>query len=191
MTSSYTENNMEIDENDIIRRIQNGETELFQILSNIYLPIINNYISLWDSSQIDREDLIQEALLSLYVATGVYNFKLSSFKTFASICIKRSIISSLRHLSQKKQIPSSLITSLDDIEVFGEDNPEISFIDKESYISFSDKIRLCLSSFEYSVLTAYLKYGDYSKICTKLNTGTKEVNNALQRARKKIKKINR
>ena len=64
MTFSYTENNMEIDENDIIRRIQNGETELFQILSNIYLPIINNYISLWDCSQIDREDLIQEALLS-------------------------------------------------------------------------------------------------------------------------------
>ena len=84
---------MEIDENYIIRRIQNGDTELFQTLSNIYIPIINNYVSLWDCSQIDREDLVQEALLSLYVATGVYDFKSSSFKNFASICINRSIIS--------------------------------------------------------------------------------------------------
>ena len=66
-----------------------------------------------------------------------------------------------------------------------------SFINKEDFIRFSDKIKLTLSSFEYCVLAAYLKYGNYSEVAQDQNVTVKEVNNALQRARKKIRKINR
>lgn len=181
----------EIDENELLHKIKNGDTDCFQLLTKRYLPTINYYISLLGCSENDREDLTQEALMALYSAAGVYDFSSASFSTFASVCIKRSIISSLRRFSGKRNIPQSLITTLDENTVDDEQNPEIKVIDKESYILFSDKIKLTLSSFEYSVLTAYLRYGSYTDIANILSVSVKDVNNALQRARKKIRKINR
>ncbi len=182
---------LEIDENEIIRKIKNGDTDCFQLLTKQYLPIINYYISVLNCSDNDREDLTQEALMALYSAVRVYDYSSASFSTFASVCIKRSIISSLRRFSGKRNIPQSLITSLDENIVDDEQNPEIKVIDKESYIHFSDKIKLTLSSFEYSVLIAYLRYGSYTDVADILSVSVKDVNNALHRARKKIRKINR
>ncbi|MEE0841016.1 MAG: sigma-70 family RNA polymerase sigma factor, partial [Acutalibacteraceae bacterium] len=159
----------EIDENELIHKIKNGDTDCFQLLAKRYLSVINYYISVFNCSENDREDLTQEALLALYSAAGVYDFSSSSFSTFASVCIKRSIISSIRRISGKKNVPQSAIVTLDEITVDSEQNPESKVINKESYIHFSDKIRLLLSSFEYSVLTAYLRLGSYTEIADALN----------------------
>ncbi len=181
----------EIDENELLRKIKKGNTDCFQQLTKHYLPTINYFLSVLNCSENDREDLTQEALMALYSAAGVYDFSSSSFSTFASVCIKRSIISSLRRFSGKKNIPQSVIVALDENTIDSEQNPESTVINKESYIHFSDKIKLSLSSFEYSVLTAYLRYGSYTDIANSLGVSVKDVNNALQRARKKIRKINR
>ena len=71
----------EIDENELIHKIKNGDTDCFQLLAKRYLSVINYYISVFNSSENDREDLTQEALLALYSAAGVYDFSSSSFST--------------------------------------------------------------------------------------------------------------
>ena len=76
----------------------------------------------------------------------------------------------------------------DDTVLIDDNNPESTFLDKENITDLTDKIKLSLSSFEYKVLTAYLKYGSYSETATALCVSSKDVNNALHRARKKIKK---
>ena len=181
----------EIEENEAIRRVQSGETEYFHFISSRYLPTINYMVSTFDIQSSDREDLIQEGLMALYGAVGVYDFTSASFATFASVCIKRGIISALRSMYKKGNIPQSLITSIDEVSLVYDSDPENTFINKEDFIRFSDKIKLTLSSFEYCVLAAYLKYGNYSEVAQDQNVTVKEVNNALQRARKKIRKINR
>lgn len=179
------------DENDIIRRIQNGETDLFLTISAKYLPVINYYVSALDFNLSDRDDIIQEGLMALYSATRVYDFSSASFSTFASVCIKRSLLSALRHIYQKKHIPAHLIDNIDDISVIDGLGPEEAVINNESFTYFLDKIKLSLSSFEYSVLAAYLKFGNYNETADYLNVSVKNINNALQRIRKKILKINR
>ncbi|MEE0946095.1 MAG: sigma-70 family RNA polymerase sigma factor [Acutalibacteraceae bacterium] len=180
-----------IDENKLVAEIQEGNTDSFQIISKRYMPVINYYLSAFNCSDNDKDDITQEALLALYSAAGVYNFSSASFSTFASVCIKRSIITSLRKLSGKKNIPNSLLTSIDENIESADVDPENAVINKESYIHFLDKIKFTLSSFEYNVITAYLRFGTYVDVAQALGIDVKDVNNALHRARKKIRKINR
>lgn len=189
----FPENYSETVENEIICRIQNGDTELFSIISNRYLEHINYLISSINDSEVDREDLVQEGLLALYFAVSVYDFSSASFNTFATVCIKRSLISAIRRGCAKKRIPKNLFDSLDDFNDLksNEFGPEDVIINKESFVYFLDKIKLKLSSFEYSVLVSYLKYGNYRDVSKNLSVPVKNIDNALQRIRKKIGKINR
>ncbi len=184
------ENYSDIEENEIIRRIQNGDSEAFSIISSRYFPLINFFVSSLNCSEDDREDLTQEGLLALYSAVGVYDFSSASFKTFASVCIKRGLISELRRISRKKRLPQELPQNFEEIKT-DEFGPEEVFINKENFIHLLDKIKLSLSSFEYAVLSAYLKYGNYNEVADMLCVSVKRIDNALQRVRKKISKINR
>lgn len=191
MSEVYEYNGTVLSESELIRRIKDGETQLFPILSDKFLSVIHYCLSSFNSIEFDKDDLVQEGLIALYCAVGVYDSSISSFKTFASVCIKRGIISAIRRFSKKKHIPSVMVSSLEDVELYSDDNPEEFIIDKEDFYYLTDRIKLLLSSFEYSVLGAYLKYGNYSDVCKNLSITNKELNNALQRIRKKIIKISR
>lgn len=188
MAEIYFYENEEFDENTLVLRIQKGEDKLFSLLTASYLPTINSLVSALNCASSDKEDYVQIGLLSLYGAVGAYDFTSASFKTFASLCIQRAIVSELRHISSKKQIPKDVIISIDDTDVFDINDPESAIINKESINLLTDKIRLCLSAFEYKVLNLYLKLGNYGEVADFLNISAKDVGNALQRARKKIKK---
>ena len=188
MAETYFYNNEEFDENTLVLRIQKGEDELFSLLTAAYLPIIDLFVSALNCAASDKEDFVQIGLLSLYGAVGAYDFSSATFKTFASLCIRRAISSELRRISSKKQIPRDAIVSIDDADVFDINDPESALICKESVNMLTDRIRLSLSAYEYKVLNAYLKLGNYGEVATLLKITVKDVNNALQRARKKIKK---
>lgn len=177
-----------ISENELILRIRSGEKDLFSHVCTAYMPLINSCISLLNCSESDREDFLQIGLLALAGCVELYDFNSSSFSTFVSVCVKRSILSELRRISAKKQIPSSAIVNIDECDLFDATNPETSFINKENAQNLNNKIRNTLSALEYKVLTAYLTFNNYSAVASALNIGQKDVNNALQRARKKIKK---
>lgn len=188
MSETYLYNGEDIEVNQLILKIRNGEEELFSLITAEYLPVINKFVSLIDCSDADKDDFVQVGLLALCGAIDAYDFKSSSFSTFASLCIKRAILSELRHISSKKHIPKTALINIDDNVLIDDNNPESTFLDKENITDLTDKIKLSLSSFEYKVLTAYLKYGSYSETATALCVSSKDVNNALHRARKKIKK---
>ena len=63
-----------------------------------------------------------------------------------------------------------------------------SFIDKESIEALNKNIKSTLSVLEYKVLTSYLMFNSYSAVAKSLSISQKDVSNALQRARNKIKK---
>ena len=188
MSKTYFCNGEEIDENQLILRIRNGEEKLFSHITSSYLPIVYKYISLLNCSDIDKDDFVQIGLLALYGAVNAYDFTSASFATFASLCIRRAIISELRYISSKNQLSKDMFSNISDAELLNDNDPESAFIDKESINVLTDNIKLTLSAFEYNVLTAYLKFGNYSEVAKALAITPKEINNALQRARKKIRK---
>ena len=185
---TYTLPNEVISENELILRIRSGEKDLFSYICTAYMPLINYYVSSLDCSEMDREDFLQVGLLALSGCVDLYDFTSSSFSTFVGVCVKRALLSELRRLFAKKQIPSSALVDINDCEIADSIDPESSFIDKENAEMLNSKIKTALSKLEYRVLTAYLTYGSYSAVAEALSVSQKDVNNALQRARKKIKK---
>lgn len=181
---------VEIDENlsdiDIVNLVKTGNFEPIGVLINRYYPTIVSYVNQFCPEEL-KEDAVQEATFALYSAIKGYDSQKSSFSTFAGICIKRSVISSLKSHNRKKAVPSDLMWSIDDVEIADSNSPEKIFFDRNDYETLTDSIKLELSSMEYKVLQLYISGYRYSVIAERLNITEKSVNNALSRIRKKLK----
>ena len=187
MSINFVENNNKISDDEILAAINGGNYELISVVINRYLPLIINITKQY-LPQTQVEDAVQEATFALYSAMKNYDSAKSSFSTFATTCIKRSVISQIRKTNALKSIPQDLITSIEDVEITDINSPEAILIEKENYKAFTDNIKLELSSMEYSVLQLFLEGKSYSDIAQMLKISEKSVDNALARIRKKLKK---
>lgn len=145
----------------------------------------------------DSEDLIQEGMIGVYKAISTYNGK-SSFKSYAYLCIKSSILTAIRNSSAKKNLPLNSYISLTtlgeeddkkDIMIDSSVNPETELINKEALNELKTSIKQVLSKFEFIVLSMYLNGNSLEEIYEKTGKNQKAVENALHRIRKKISKI--
>ena len=152
----------------------------------------------------DREDIIQEGMIGLFKAIRDFdNAKLSSFHSFAELCIKRQILTAVKNANRQKHIPLNTYVSLNapffDDESEGiinelvadnlDANPENLVIRKEKAASMSGKIDEALSELEKKVLSLYLSGKNYQEIAEILGRSPKSADNALQRIRKKIEQL--
>jgi RNA polymerase sporulation-specific sigma factor len=148
----------------------------------------------------DREDVIQEGMIGLFKAIRDFRAdKLARFRAFAELCITRQIITAVKTATRQKHIPLNKSLSLHASGI-GEDSegalidvlPASSTIDPEraalglqlqEYLSSS---KSKLSPLEAEVLLFYLQGLSYREMAERLSCGTKSVDNALQRAKRKI-----
>ena len=146
----------------------------------------------------DMDDLIQEGMIGLHKAVLDYSDKRgASFRSFALLCVHRQIIDAIKQDGRKKNIPLNNYMSIntpesdDDtgyvhsIEAEGA-NPEDIFILKEANDSFSTKLKEQLTPLEYKILQLYLSAYSYIDISDRVNKTVKQVDNAIQRIKKKI-----
>ena len=151
----------------------------------------------------DREDIIQEGTIGLYKAIRDYNqHKQSPFKAFAELCVTRQIINAIKTATRQKHIPLNSYVSLNkplydeesertliDVISGGKGtNPEELYIGQEDYSLIESKIGEMLSDFEQEVLMNYLRGKTYQEIAKELGRRVKSVDNALQRAKRKLEK---
>ena len=188
MGSEILKNNESLTDNCLISYINSGKYEYLTQLINRYMPYIIKISDKYRGSGIDVEDLIQEGTLALFFAVKSYDQTKSSFSSFASICINRSIVSSLRSYYAAHHVPENLISPLDDVVLFDDNSPENILIEKEAFDSFADTIKKNLSKLEYNVFYEFLSGSSYAEISDKLNITVKSVDNALKRIRIKLKK---
>lgn len=187
MRKSFVENNRKMTDDEVILLINEGEYENLQIIINRYLPLIIKTAKTYCPQNL-VEDAVQEATIALYQAVKDYIPQKSSFSAFASLCIKRSVISQLRKTASQKAIPQDMLSSIEELQVADNTSPEDIIIEKEEYETLKDNIELRLSDMEYSVLQLFLSGESYSEISDALKISQKSVDNALARIRKKIKK---
>ena len=151
----------------------------------------------------DTEDIIQEGMIGLYKAIRDYKKTDASFQTFAKICIDRQVMTAIKTANRKKHLPLNSYLSLNML-AYEEDNettyidkleeskilnPEEIVIDKENVKTLQQQINENLSCLEKKVLNLYLKGRSYATIAKKLEKDEKSIDNAIQRIRKKIEKI--
>lgn len=158
----------------------------------------------------DDQDLVQEGMIGLFKAVRDFDVtKNIKFSTFAALCIKRNIYSAITKSNNPKNDPLnkgisiSLTDSDDDSYEFDmvmaglstEDvglseiyNPEDNLINKEKYDDLMAYMKKNLSTLEYKVMDLYIIGLTTSQIASALGKNEKTTDNALQRAKNKMKK---
>ncbi len=138
----------------------------------------------------EKEDIYQEAGIAFLHALHAFDkAKGTSFRTFASVCVKNHIASLLRSSLKNENSPMANYISIDETEIVAQGEPETDWIEKEAFSDTKKQIFSALSEFEFSVLRLYLEGFSYKAIGEKLGKTEKSVSNALSRVRKKLRAI--
>ncbi len=158
-----------------------------------FLPYIRKRASRIKSVGLAYDDIIQEGLIGLLGAVDTFDEERGvSFETYAIACIDNRIYSALRQDSRKKNLPLNSSLSLSEnedssLEVLVTQSLEDLVILREEVSAVLEQIHEDLSSFEKKVLALYLEGYSYLAISELLSSSPKSVDNALQRARRKLK----
>lgn len=168
-----------------------GNIEATDCLMIRYKPMV---ISLCGSFFIkggDRNDLIQEGMIGLFKAVRDYSLdKQTSFKSFATLCIKSQIKDALKFFNRKKHKNLNSSISLDlpaMADIACSDNPESAIIENEERETLKDDIINSLSKYEIEVLNLFLERKSYRDIAEITGKSSKSIDNAIQRIKNKIR----
>jgi len=187
----------------LVRAAQGGDQQASSELVRKYRSLVRCKARSYFLVGGDREDVIQEGMIGLFKAIRDYNpDRLSSFRSFAELCVTRQMITAIKTATRRKHAPLNTYVSLSRPMSSDDEGGERLLTDilaaKEvcdpATIVLSawegDYIRkgFCeaLSSFEANVLRLYMDGCSYQEIAVKLGRHTKSVDNALQRIKRKI-----
>lgn len=187
MSNNFLENCKNLSDNDLISLVKNGNYVYLGVVIERYTPVIEGIIAKFSDCGIDRDDLFQEATLSLFSAVKTFDSDKASFATFARLCIERALNDIVRATKAQRRVPEKMLTPLEDVVLTDEASPETILIEKENYRRLAANIKLDLSPREYNVLCLFLSDKSYADIATELNITVKSVDNTLRRIRKKLK----
>lgn len=175
-------------ENAVASAQSGSSSTVNKIIQNMR-PTVEMIAMKYISSQLEKDDLVQEGMIGLLAAIRSYRTgKGASFKTFACICIENSIQTALRKFNRIKDVPQDSMVSYEDyLKTLGSaDSAEDDFLASESVRLLTEELELVLSGFEYEVLRLHIVGCSYSEIAKRLGKTSKAVDNALQRIRKKL-----
>ena len=194
----------------MIEKIREGEDTFTERLMNKYKDLVRKKAGSLYILGADKEDLIQEGMIGLFKAIRDFDCKRdASFATFADLCVSRQMYSAIESAKRKKNLPLNHYVSLDaeiggteqsspdglDGEPFinslvaeGQRTPEEHVIEQEAFLRLSSLIDTELTALEREVLHLNLTGMPTAQIAKMLGREEKSADNALQRAKGKLKK---
>lgn len=195
-----------IADEDLILRLREGEEQIMDYIISKYKNLVRSLSKRLYILGADYDDLLQEGMIGLFKAVKDYDpGRDASFYTFAELCINRQLYKAVQASNREKhsflnQYISLYSTSsmtgeedgfglLETLEDGRHVNPETVVIDSENLQALEKQINEELSEFEREVLDLYLTGMPYKEIAAVLKKTDKATENALQRAKGKIKKI--
>ncbi len=191
---------------ELLMMIDTGDETANELLFNKYKHVIDiliaKYNSIFYKLGIERQEAYSEALYSFTDSVNSYSVnKDASFSTFLTLCVKRRLIKLVRKYSTEKSKFYSSIYSLDYVydgldvplvEVLPDStnkDPLNKITQEEDVELLNLKIREKLSSMEYEVYEYMLDNLNYNEIALILDKNPKQIDNAIQRIKLKIKEI--
>lgn len=179
---------------EIIGYIREGRSELNEYLMERYKELVRKKASSMYILGAEREDLIQEGMIGLFKAIRDYDFgRDASFATFADLCVLRQMYTAIESMNRKKNIPLNNYVSLfeDPISDIEDTNmtPEDEVISRENAVHIQEKIEKILSPFERKAFELWITGMTSTQIAAILSKDSKSTDNALTRAKNKLRKI--
>lgn len=185
--------------NENIIKAQQGDQESLNMILKNYKKLIfmnsRNYFLIGA----DQDDLLQEGMIGLIKAIKVYDgTKNASFKTFATLCIKRQLITAIKSSNAQKNIAlnsasGNYIENEEGKEVsyskglasYIHYNPEEIILSKEKVADLDKYSREKFSESEREVFLLLIKGYSYREISEKLDKNLKTIDNTIQRIKRK------
>lgn len=201
-----TINKNEISDYELIDLYNENDEEakniLYQRYGYIINLILNKHRNQYYKLRIDEQELYSEATLGFSDALNNYrDDKETSLPTFITLCVERKLYGlTKKYMTKKHQVDIesiSLDSSLDDsdktlldvISDNGKNDPLNNLEENDNYNELNFKIARVLSKKEYEVYALMLKHYNYKEIAQILNINEKQVDNAIQRIKNKVKSI--
>ncbi len=185
-----TYNNSAEESEKLLLKAREGDSAAFNSIAKEYEGLIVAKASLAHSKCVDFEDLLQEGYMALFNAVRTFSPEAgAAFRTYASVCIGNRIASVARDHGSSKNRPLREYSALEDDEMAADSNyePEFAVFARDRMRLINDNMSIVLSDTENRVIRLFLSGRSYSDIAEELNMNEKAVDNALQRARRKLK----
>jgi RNA polymerase sigma-H factor len=186
----------------LVMRARNGDDKALDELIRRYSGFVRLKASSYFLAGGDAEDLIQEGLIGLYKAVRDFSPDLSSFRSFAELCVTRQIITAIKTATRYKHAPLNTYVSFSHTPAGQEsdgdcslgdalpgpsvDDPSVCVISTEELQSLVFTLGSGLSKLEADALKLYLEGESYETMAERLGCDTKTIDNALQRVKRKV-----
>lgn len=182
----------------VIKEAQYGDTEAMEKIFNVYRRFIFARTKDYFLCGADKEDLIQEGMIGLSKAISAFDInKNASFSTFASLCIRRQIVSAIKaYNAGKNRFLNEAQTAHGENGTYNYGagnnsfynyNPEEIFLCKEKLRKFREYRISNFSTLENHVFEHMVLGKTYVEIGEILNRPPKNIDNAMQRIKKKFR----
>ena len=160
--------------------------ELISSLAPTVESIASGYVG---RCPMTRGDLIQEGMIGLLGSVYGYDAEENvRFETYATVCISNRIKSAVRNQLRSKHMPLNGYVDIDGVDISDNQSDPQTIIDmQEQFEELSESIEKKLTHLEKDVLRLHIGGHNYSSIAEVLSISVKSVDNALQRARKKLR----
>lgn len=183
----------------------NIDNDAFNRLADAFRPLISSLASKYYLPGGDREDLMQWGLIGLYKAVQSYEAEAGySFSYIAKVNIHNTMKSAITMANRQKHRAVNQAQSLQGGSCAGDMSGEVIYDDRllvahplhqdplewvaaeESVRDILRLMRECLSKHERQIMSLYMRGYQQRHISGKLQFQKKVVDNAIQRARKKL-----
>jgi len=186
---------------EIVVYARNGHSGAVDYLITKYRHLVESKARVYFLAGADTDDVIQEGMIGLFKAIRDYRTdRLTRFRAFADLCVTRQIITAVKSATRQKHLPlngyvslnggacepdsdTCLLETIPDVQV---EDPAVTVTRERQREEFYHAVYRTLSSLEAAVLDRYLEGQTYREMSQQLRCGTKCIDNALQRVKRKI-----
>jgi len=186
---------------ELVIRAKSGRRSAVDELLRRYRGLVESKARLYYLAGADHEDVVQEGMIGLFKAVRDFSCGPARvFRSFADLCVTRQIITAVKAASRQKHVALNSYVSVDGpapscdpdqclVDVLAEHRdptPEDVVAHRQLYEEVSGRVDRELSPMEGRALRLYLQGRSYSEIASTLSCNVKQIDNALQRAKRKI-----
>ncbi|MGN0525804.1 MAG: sigma-70 family RNA polymerase sigma factor [Acutalibacteraceae bacterium] len=173
----------ELSNEELVRLSQNGNSDAKSILSSRFIYKRGNNIAM---GFLEPDDFVQESMFGFLRAIDTYDFsKGVPFEAYAFRCMQNSIKNAVGKSNQ--EIPVGIGADIEPSSA--EKDPLNKLLETERLDEVLNACEMTLSDVEKTVVFFRAGGMSYEEIGEKLNMSAKSVDNALQRARNKLKNV--
>ncbi len=190
----------DLNDYELISYINENSEEANNIILKKYEPLINSIVNRMMKYcpylGLEKSDLVQEGLIGLNHAIGYFNEQKDiTFYTYAKTCIERRLISVIisakrlkhKNLNESISFDSESEGTLDFLLKDDSTNPERIVLNEEINNELIELVEKRLTDFEKQVFDLMLSYFTYKEIAEMLDKEPKQIDNAIQRIKVKVK----